>query len=195
MAFYDYEAIKRDISIERAMVYLKLKFHKEAAQWRGACPTCGGDDRTLAINHERNVFHCKAADIGGSVLDLVMHVKECRLKEAAQFLLDNFEKKTALTTPKKNKERTKPEGFEPLSHLAHEHESVQDLGFPVEVAESIGIGFASRGLMRSFVAIPLRKDDGTLVGYIGIPPGTKAKVPSTWHGLHPSNVVPLKKRA
>lgn len=193
--FYDYDAIKRDISIELAMVYLKLRFHKEGtSHWRGVCPKCGGDDRTLAINFERGVFHCKAADIGGSVLDLTMHVRKCSLKEAAQFLLDNFEKKTAPTAPQKNEQGTKEFTFQPLSHLAHEHESVQDMKLPKEVAEAAGIGFASRGLMKSFVAFPVRLPDGTLVGYIGIPPDTELKVPDIWHGIAISNVVPLKKR-
>jgi len=37
----------------------------------------------------------------------------------------------------------------------------------VETAEALGIGYARKGMMRGRVAIPIRKEDGTLVGYCG----------------------------
>jgi hypothetical protein len=51
---------------------------------------------------------------------------------------------------------------------------------------------ANRGIMRGHVAVPIRLQDGTLAGYIGI---TEAKLPPRWHGIPSRVVVPLRKPA
>ena len=40
------------------------------------------------------------------------------------------------------------------------------------------------------VAVPVRLEDGTLAGYVGI---TEAKLPKEWH-LEPSNIVSFPKK-
>ena len=159
----------------------------------------------MAINPIKNVFHCKKADKGGSILDFVMHLSGGTVKDAAQFLLENHDAKTQRqvkkTAPPKNEERTKKvdnhltiESFQPLSHLVYEHDLVQDLGISAQDAEALGIGYTSRGLLKGHVCVPVRLPDGTLAGYVGILEG---KVPQTWH-YPKTNVVPItkaKKRA
>ena len=46
--------------------------------------------------------------------------------------------------------------------------------------------------MRGFVAVPIRLEDGTLAGYIGI---TEATLPPRWHGIPSPVVVPLRRGA
>ncbi len=53
----------------------------------------------------------------------------------------------------------------------------RDLESDREDAERIGVGYAKRGVMRGTVAIPVRLDDGTLIGYIGI---EDAVLPPRW---------------
>jgi hypothetical protein len=60
--------------------------------------------------------------------------------------------------------------FQPLSYLLFDHPEVQRLGLNVDTARALGIGYAKKGIMRGRVAIPLRGDDGTLVGYCGFTP-------------------------
>jgi hypothetical protein len=67
---------------------------------------------------------------------------------------------------------------------------VDAVGFDPETAKALGIGYASKGLMRGTVAVPIRLEDGTLTGYLGI---TEAKLPPKWH-LSP-NVLPLQKKS
>ena len=47
-----------------------------------------------------------------------------------------------------------------------------------EDAERLGWGYAPRGVLRGKVAIPIRTDDGTLCGYVGV---TEVALPPKWH--------------
>src|ERR1019366_8709017 len=47
-----------------------------------------------------------------------------------------------------------------------------------ETAEALGIGYAPKGMMKGYVAIPIRLPTGELTGYIGI---TEDKVPKEFH--------------
>lgn len=195
--FIDFKEVKRLVSIERAMVYLSLKGLKaENHTYRGECPRCKeGGSRALVITPAENVFFCHAARKGGDVISLVAHLHGTSMKEAASWLLDQSSKSTKpaekkATVPQKNDERTK-DTFQPLAHLQYDHQLVADLGIAVEDAERLGVGYASRGLLKGHVCIPVRLTDGSLAGYVGIQAG---KVPKEWHYPN-TNVVPLKRRA
>jgi len=71
--------------------------------------------------------------------------------------------------------------------LEFDHVTVEALGLDPDTAETLGIGYARRGLMKGFVAVPVRLPSGELTGYIGI---TEAKLPKTFHL---SNVVTFPK--
>jgi hypothetical protein len=54
--------------------------------------------------------------------------------------------------------------------------------------QALGIGYAPKGMMKGYVAIPTRLPTGELTGYIGI---TEAKLPKEFHL---SNVVTFPRR-
>jgi hypothetical protein len=60
--------------------------------------------------------------------------------------------------------------FPPLDYLEHDHITVEALG----LAEALGIGYAPKGMMKGYVAIPIRLPTGELTGYIGV---TEEKLP------------------
>jgi hypothetical protein len=64
--------------------------------------------------------------------------------------------------------------FPPLDYLEADHITVEALGLSQETAEALGIGYAPKGMMKGYVAIPIRLPTGELTGYIGIIEG---KVP------------------
>ena len=72
-----------------------------------------------------------------------------------------------------------PDSFKPLDYLLPEHEAVQDLGISADVALGLGVGYAKKGVLRGTIAWPVRDDDGKLRGYIGVPKGTKLKIPKS----------------
>jgi hypothetical protein len=62
--------------------------------------------------------------------------------------------------------------------LEADHITVEALGSSQETAEALGIGYAPKGMMKGYVAIPIRLPTGELTGYIGI---TEAKLPKEFH--------------
>ena len=75
-----------------------------------------------------------------------------------------------------------PDALNPLDYLEPLHPSVSALGFTEEVAKAVGIGYAPKGTMKGRCLIPLRTEEGKLVGYIGFNPALEPqfKLPSKW---------------
>lgn len=174
--FLDFEQIKQDNPIEKVADQLGLKLKKEKDQLRGACPSGEGGERAFVITPKKNAWYSFAKQTGGDVIALVSFVKGIPTKDAAQFLV-------GATVPEK-KQPASPDGgekssagFSPLEYLQADHEAVVALGFDPGDADKIGVGFAPRGVLRGTVAVPIRLEDGRLIGYIGV---TDAKLPSTW---------------
>ena len=78
--------------------------------------------------------------------------------------------------------------FPPLDYLEADHITVEALGLSQETAEALGIEYAPKGMMKGYVAIPIRLPTGELTGYIGI---IEAKLPEEFHL---SNVVTFPKK-
>jgi DNA primase len=66
-----------------------------------------------------------------------------------------------------------------LSYLEADHPAVEAVGFDLEVAKSLGVGYAGKGIMRGTVAIPIRDEHGQLLGYIGV---QEARLPPSFTG-------------
>lgn len=171
MSFVDFAAVKAEYPINRVVDLVGLEMRMKGSQWRGKCPTCESDgDRNLVVTPEKGLFYCFTAEGGGDQLALVAHVNGCSVREAAEWLAgDNPQ---AVIRPKgdtKPKETARPsEGFSPLTYLEADHPAVEALGFDLPVAEALGIGYAKRGVLKGTVAIPLRRPDGAIAGYIGL---------------------------
>lgn len=170
--FVDFLHLKQAVKIDSVFALLGLPLKQAAEQWRGACPACkSGGDRTLVVTPNKAAFYCFAAKQGGDVIALVAHIKAIGMKEAAAFLAEGSappaktpasEPTLPVTAPEKEKA-----GFNPLTYLQPEHPAVQGLGVSAETAVSFGVGFASKGMMRGRVAIPIYNQAGQLVAYCG----------------------------
>jgi len=186
--FVDFAVVKEKVSIEAATHLLGLKTTKSGNQLRAACPNCKtGGDRALAITPAKNLFYCFAAQSGGDQIQLAAHVRNVSNKEAAEFLMGTVQVQkpgTVASTVSKDQ----ASGFQPLDYLQADHDAVAAVGFDAETAQALGIGYAPKGLMRGMVAIPVRLEDGSLAGYIGV---TEAKLPPKFHL---GNVVPFQKK-
>lgn len=183
MSFFDFEAIKRDVPLSKAAAMLDLQLAKAGAQMRGACPACKeGGPRALAITEGKG-FYCFAAHKGGDVIALVAHIKSIAIKDAAAFL-----SKEAPTIPDTvPQERAEGKTLAPLPYLEAGHAAVSAIGFDVDVAKKLGIGYSPKGLMRGTVAIPVRDEHGVLQGYVGV---EDCRLPPDFM----TNVVSLDKR-
>lgn len=174
--FIDFEAVKADNPIDQVAERLGLSLKKAGSQLRGPCPSGEGGERGLVITPAKGVWYSFGLQQGGDVLALVELVNGCSTKEAAHFLAGE-------TVPperrdkRQSKESGAERGFHPLDYLEADHAAVEALGIEPDDAEALGIGYAPRGVLRGTVAVPIRLDDGTLSGYIGI---TEAKLPPKW---------------
>jgi hypothetical protein len=148
-------------------------------------------------------FYCFGSKKGGDQIALVAHARGIGMRDAAELVQEKLYGTSTVpatstsTVPDRQRQEVRQErhsdspvvGLEALDYLQAGHEMVQAIGFSAEDAEALGIGYAAKGVMRGLVAIPVRLEDGTLTGYIGV---EDAKLPARWHGI---NVVPFKKRA
>lgn len=166
--FLDFDEIKAANKIDDVAQLLGLELKKSGNALRGKCPVCeSSGDRNLAVTPSKGVFYCFSDQKGGDVLALVAHIRDCSVKEAAQWLSGD----------KPAKEKKGDKGFKALDYLVHDHEAVVALGFEPDDAERLGIGYAPRGVLRGTVAVPVRLQDGTLSGYLGIQDAT---LPPSW---------------
>jgi hypothetical protein len=191
MSYTDFAAVKARFPIEKVAELLGLTLKKSGAGYRAPCPACdSGGERALAITPGKG-FYCWASGAKGDQLALAAHVRKCDVKDAAAWLDGTVpsSKKEHSTGDHGTRMGTVPEGLKPLE-LEHDHPAVEALGFSPEDAQALGLGYCGRGIMRSLVAIPIRLEDGTLAGYIGIT--EIAKLPPRWHGLPENKVVKLR---
>ncbi|WP_425092925.1 CHC2 zinc finger domain-containing protein [Tropicimonas sp. S265A] len=173
--FIDFEAVKADNPIAEVAERLGLTLKKAGNTLRGPCPSGEGGERGLAITPSKGVWYSFPLQRGGDVLALVQLINDCDVKEAAQFLAGTEPLEKA---KKSSSERGAERGFRPLDYLEPDHPAVEALGLEVEDAKALGIGYAPRGTLRGTVAVPIRRKDGRLAGYIGI---TEASLPVSWH--------------
>lgn len=190
MPFVDFAELKARITFEQVISLLGLQMKRSNNQWRGVCPMCkSGGARALVITEGKG-FYCFAKSAGGDQIALVAHIKDCSVKEAAQFLVNGTGTSRVQDTGRQvtvPKEETKT--FAALDYLQSEHPAVEAVGFDLDFAEKNGIGFAPRGTMKGYVLIPFRDAGGQLLGYVGV---QEAKLPADFT----PNVISLdKKRA
>lgn len=174
--FIDFEEVKAANPIAEVAERLELELKKAGNALRGPCPSGEGGERGFVITPSKGVWYSFPLQKGGDVLALVQLINECSTKEAAQFLSGTVPLEKA-NQPSLEEGSEARGGFAPLTYLEHDHMAVGALGLEPEDAETLGIGYAPRGTMRGTVAVPIRTDDGTLAGYIGI---TEARLPPKW---------------
>ena len=189
--FVDFADVKARCSIEQAAKFLGLQCSEEQFQLRAPCPACGnGGPRAIVITPAKNLFHCFPSKAGGDKIALVSHVKSVSQKDAAALLLSQATPGTVRSTSAvpATSTGTVQDHFPPLDYLEFDHVTVEALGLSPETAEVLGIGYAPKGMMKGYVAIPIRLPTGELTGYIGI---MESKVPKEFHL---SNVVTFPKK-
>lgn len=194
MSFVEFKEIKQRVSIEDAIKKLGLKMREGNNQLRSPCPRCKeGGDRALVVTPSKSAYFCFADKKGGDQIALVAHIMDCSVRDAAVFLaggnctVPSTVHSTKSTVPESEGGKRGERTLAPLSYLEPDHDAVTAVGFDPEFCRAQGIGYATRGIMRGTVAVPIRDEQGTLLGYIGI---TEAKLPSDFM----PNVVSLERR-
>lgn len=175
----DFEAIKRSVPMTAVLEHYRIQGLKRSgtAHLRGPCPLHGGEGReTFHINTAEQVFHCFSCRAGGSVLDLVMALEGCGLRQAAE-QLSSWRRipasgadpwpRTVKPTVTKKIESIPPLAFH-LRGVDSRHPYLATRGIRESTAIEFGVGFySSPGLMQHRLVIPIQDEAGRLVGYGG----------------------------
>lgn len=182
MPFISFAELKERIKIEQVAEMLGLQTKAAFGKLRSACPKCNaGGDRAIVITPEKGVFNCFAAKQGGDMIQLVSHILNVPVNEAAQKINNHFGGKAEpAQQPPKPKEQENVRSLTPLAYLVAEHEAVQVLGISKETAEQYGIGYAPKGTLRTRVCVPIHSRDGTLLAYCGIGENPKYLFPQNF---------------
>lgn len=162
----DYERIKRELPVERVLhEYGMLQDLKRSGDHlSGSCPIHNGDNPTaFNVSLEKNLWNCFTHCGGGSVIDLLMAIEKVSAREAV--LIGN--NLLGIDNPKGH---TSEPGLKPLKFkltLDSEHPYLEKRNVTPETAQYFGIGYCSKGIMTSRIAIPIHDVDGNLVAYCG----------------------------
>ena len=178
MAYVDFATVKEQVPIEQAIERLGLSLKQRNGQWRGPCPTCqSGGERALVVTPAKRAFYCFGGRVGGDVIAFVAHIRDCSMKDAAEFLAEGNSTSTNTSIASRNstssgtvpEERSKEgvRNLRPLTYLQPGHEAVLEMGLEEDTCVSFGAGYAPKGIMRGRLAIPIHDWNGNLVAYCG----------------------------
>jgi DNA primase len=174
MSYIDFAELKANLAIEDAIQLLGVPLKKRGDAFRGPCPTCrSGGNRALVVTPAKQAFYCFGAKTGGDVIALAAHLRGCDMKGAAEFLTgkgsdpEPGDKKANGSTVPEERTKEAARSLRPLSYLEAEHSFVQKLGLDEQTCTDFGAGYASKGIMRGRLAIPIHDGDGVLTAYCG----------------------------
>jgi DNA primase len=171
----DFDAIKRRVAMSAVLEHYRIENLKVSgkAHLRGRCPLHGGEGtQTFHVDTAQQVFHCFSCQAGGSVLDFVMAIEGCGLREAAERLsswnhLAAHDHHVVMQTVTKKRECIPHLGFR-LRGVDPRHPYPRTRGIEEATAVEFGVGFYSGpGLMHDRLVVPIQDGVGELVGYCG----------------------------
>src|SRR5438132_13095830 len=80
----NFKAVKAAVGLEPLLDRYQIKLRKIGNELRGKCPLHQGDgSNTFHVNVMKNAFHCFSCKARGNVLDFVVAMEKCSLREAA----------------------------------------------------------------------------------------------------------------
>ena len=189
----DFTALKRQVSIRDVLSRYGLLAglqEKKPGRLVGPCPIHGGKNGTsFNVDLEKNVFHCFSQCGGGNLLDLVVKLEKCSIRDAGEKIADWFDLKfeRARTSAGKATESkvqsTSPTPSPPsrptgdsdsnpplereLKDLNPDHPYLVTRGLTIPTIKTFGIGYCTRGLMRGRAAFAIHDEHGTALAYGG----------------------------
>lgn len=173
----NFAAIKQNVGLAVVLRQYHVPLRRSGRdQYRGCCPIHGGDGReAFHANLTRNIFHCFSCGAGGTVLDFVVAMEGCTLREAAlQLERETTTPPTQPTPPDchrqlvtKKRSMPAPLGFA-LRGIDSTHPYLAARGIERHTAEEFGVGsYRGTGLFSGRLVIPIHNQRGELVAYCG----------------------------
>jgi DNA primase len=189
----DFRALKAQIPILDVLArynFLAGLREKGPEKLVGPCPVHGGKNpNSFHVNTKKNVYNCFSSCGGGNILDLVMKVEQCEIREAGRKLAEWFnvrfdgarppaiaaakpasaeaQSAAPAQVPTRPTAAVNPPLDHELKRLDQKHAYLIERGVSPETVKTFGVGFCSRGIMKGRIAIPIHNERGKLVAYAG----------------------------
>jgi DNA primase len=179
----DFHAVKAAVSMEAILRYYRApNLRRRHDQLQGRCPIHRGQrDDSFRANLSKNAFQCFACQAHGNVMDFVVAMERCSVREAALriqewFGIDGRRRFSGACPCSAAIERQlvrKKEGSNfplrfALTGVNHTHPYLAQRGVDRATAVEFGIGFYDRpGLMSGRIVIPIHNGKGEVVAYAG----------------------------
>jgi DNA primase len=84
----DFNWIKDNASFETICHRYKVALQGTGDQRKAHCPFHNDRRPSLQVNLDKRVFHCFGCNVSGNILDFVMRLEECGIREAAKFVVE-----------------------------------------------------------------------------------------------------------
>jgi len=178
----DFAAVKQAVTLEAVLRHYQipgLRLHRD--QLQGCCPIHRGQrNDSFRVHLTKNIFQCFACQAHGNVLDFVVAMEQCSIREAALRLQQWFGIRPsglrlypAAAGRQKGKLVRKEEGSNrplrfALTGVEGNHPYLAQRGIDPATAAEFGVGFyPGPGLMSGRIVIPICNLHGQLVAYAG----------------------------
>lgn len=190
----DFKALRAKLDFAQVLEHYGVTIKRAGKQYHGFCPLPNHNGKrnspSFSANLERGIFQCFGCGAKGNVLEFAALMENVDPKDGqalrkfaatvqARFCPELGSNPLDATTQPAAKPKpvakTEPElpvivnaplDFE-LQGLDAAHPYLLGRGFTPETIQRFGLGYCSRGLLKSRVAIPLHDASGALVGYGG----------------------------
>jgi len=178
----DFAAVKQAVTLEAVLRHYQipgLRLHRD--QLQGCCPIHRGQrNDSFRVHLTKNIFQCFACQAHGNVLDFVVAMEQCSIREAALRLQQWFGIRPSglrlypgAAGRQKGKLVRKEEGSNrplrfALTGVEGNHPYLAQRGIDPATAAEFGVGFyPGPGLMSGRIVIPICNLHGQLVAYAG----------------------------
>lgn len=183
-----FQELREHVSMEDILRHYGLmeKFRRSEDEVIGLCPFHEETTASFHVSITKNVFHCFGCQSKGNILDFVALKEGVEVRQAAFMIQDWFQVSSgggtgsgahlleihagSSRTPNEAGEGNLPLTFR-LNNLDPTHPYLAERGLEPETIEYFGLGYCSRGIMRSRIVIPIHSEKGELVAYSGRYPG------------------------
>lgn len=190
----DFKALRANLDFAAVLEHYGVTVKSKGKQHHGYCPLPNHNGKrnspSFSANLERGIFQCFGCGAKGNVLEFATLMSNvdpkdgAALREVAVKLQQRFcpglssdapDAKAPAAEKSKPAAKAEPElpavvnaplDFE-LQGLDASHPYLLSRGFTPETIQRFGLGYCSRGMLKSRVAIPLHDASGALVGYAG----------------------------
>jgi DNA primase len=192
----DFKALRSNLDFEQVLRHYGVEVKRKGKQHHGYCPLPNHNGKknspSFSANLERGIFQCFGCGAKGNVLEFAAlmsrvdpkdgtALRKIALELRGRFCPELGESRNAARKDIAQKPETsakaEPESEEPvivnepldfeLKGLDAGHPYLLGRAFSRETIEHFGLGYCSRGFLKGRVAIPLRDQEGRLVGYAG----------------------------